>query len=776
MERKEFVQYDASDTTHFGASEVIQEELKYIRQRRGLPEKQTGNTSESPEEKKLRDELSGLALSGGGIRSASFGLGVMQALAHNGWLNKFDYLSTVSGGGYIGSSLSWLLSQKITHQTTPTGKPDITQFGVNKEDFPYGSYPMCGAQSEQRLAPDENEDSKQLEQGHTSERTKGKLLRYLRQQAKYLTPGDGITGLSLAAVLLRGALLSLFIYFGLIVLSFLSIFTILTHTPADLGLTLPLADLNLSLWVAIAFGITFIVMSFAYSIGAYIFSRKLKNAGTNYSTTKSAAYSQRQTFERIAGHMLGIIILFLVLGAVPLVDNALQEAFSSTTNTISDFEISGTKASDGSLQITGNIAAPTSETDEPSNFSTLIGALSTLFGALSGVMAFLKSGSGKKGRLPMGLVAAIGSAALWFGLLLIAYNISHKLWLAYSDYSYVCIWLVVAATIFIIGHFSNINYLSIHRYYRDRLMEAFMPDVDKALKGSIATRAVSKADKMPIHELCKQKDEAGQKAHPAPYHLINTNVVLESSLIPKFRGRGGDNFILSPYYCGSNATHWRRSDRFMGGRMTLPTAMAISGAAVNPSTGVGGQGATRQTLLSMLMGLLNIRLGYWTPNPTYPLPDKAVPNYFTPGLDEMLFRGNLNEKAEYVELTDGGHFENLALYELIRRRVRFIIVCDGAADPDFHFTDFANALEKIRTDFGTLIDCDCKKLQALVPKNRTDKNGEEVCGGIKTAEQGYLLSKIIYPDNSQGRLLYIKTTFFEKLSADLYGYKKSHPQ
>lgn len=47
------------------------------------------------------DDLSALCLSGGGIRSATFGLGVIQALARFGLLNRFHYLSTVSGGGYI---------------------------------------------------------------------------------------------------------------------------------------------------------------------------------------------------------------------------------------------------------------------------------------------------------------------------------------------------------------------------------------------------------------------------------------------------------------------------------------------------------------------------------------------------------------------------------------------------------------------------------------------------------------------------------------------------
>ena len=55
--------------------------------------------------------VSGLAISGGGIRSASFGLGVLQSLVANDRLKEIDYLSTVSGGGYIGSALTWALKQ-----------------------------------------------------------------------------------------------------------------------------------------------------------------------------------------------------------------------------------------------------------------------------------------------------------------------------------------------------------------------------------------------------------------------------------------------------------------------------------------------------------------------------------------------------------------------------------------------------------------------------------------------------------------------------------------
>lgn len=113
----------------------------------------------------------------------------------------------------------------------------------------------------------------------------------------------------------------------------------------------------------------------------------------------------------------------------------------------------------------------------------------------------------------------------------------------------------------------------------------------------------------------------------------------------------------------------------------------------------------------------------------------------------MFLRSQLNENAGYVQLTDGGHFENLAFYELIRRRARLIIVCDAGADPDLQFTDLANAMEKVRTDFGTLINCNCEGLQKLVPC------ASKASDNIACAVRGYLISEAIYPDNSKGRLL-----------------------
>ena len=67
-------------------------------------------------------------------------------------------------------------------------------------------------------------------------------------------------------------------------------------------------------------------------------------------------------------------------------------------------------------------------------------------------------------------------------------------------------------------------------------------------------------------------------------------------------------------------------------------------------------------------------------------------------------------------LSDGGHFENTGCYELIRRRVSFIVFSDAGQDPGYQFADFANLVRKARTDFGAEIE---------VVRRSSDKAREE---------------------------------------------------
>lgn len=208
--------YDPDDREFFGARGVIEKEWDYLQRR-----------PDRPKQYEDRKPWSGLAISGGGIRSASFSLGVLQTLARRELLSHFDYLSTVSGGGYIGTSLTWLLhrgwkldpshdkgEEELLRRLRDSGSPALEGFGIrfstDSKRFPYGTH---------------GPDAELKEGGGWAGAS---LLRYLRQRGNYLTPGQGINALALAAVVLRGILLNLSLLLPGLVLGFLLLLLVLT--------------------------------------------------------------------------------------------------------------------------------------------------------------------------------------------------------------------------------------------------------------------------------------------------------------------------------------------------------------------------------------------------------------------------------------------------------------------------------------------------------------------------------------------------------------------
>ncbi|HJP17917.1 MAG: hypothetical protein CMD96_06170 [Gammaproteobacteria bacterium] len=676
-----------------GESKKIREaELEnYIKDRR----KKTGVGEVNNES----SNLMGLALSGGGIRSATFSLGVMQALAKADILKKMDYLSTVSGGGYIGAALTWFLSKKMEDQR------DGKKYGLGPNNFPFGT------------------EDPSTDAGKSS----NNLLKYLRQHGMYLMPGKCINFLSLIAVILRGMFLNLLVWFPI---SVLVMFGLLHNVPDWITSNIPnhiyktlllLADhpaswFNLFLWLSFVIISVFLLICIIYSLLTGSIKKAIENNTTRYSF--------RRLFEKSSGcFFLNSFIALFVLGSLP----ELASLFN------------------GWIVKAG-------------------GPGSAFLGSISGIWAFVKSGENKEGAVPLGLIAPIGAFLFLYGLVLLSYQLA----VLYTDHN--SIWWVTPLLITLLclsvatGLFVNLNYISIHRYYRDRLMESFMPEIEMALKNE--TGKAKGADSATLNNLTLKGAPRG------PYHIVNTNVVIVDSDDRRRKIRGGDNFILSPLYCGSNSTGWKPTKDYMGGNMTLSTAVAISGAAANPNTGVGGSGVTRNKAVSILMALLNLRLGFWIRNPN---PEKnkwrSRPNHFDSARFEILPGKGYSEKRSFLQLSDGGHFENLGLYELIRRRLKLVIVCDGGADPEFSFSDLQIAIRRIETDFGTIIKFDNNnKLGRLIPKEDADYPK-----GAKLAMQGHIVGDIIYSDGSTGKLIFIKTTMIPDMSLKLMGYKGANP-
>jgi hypothetical protein len=125
-----------------------------------------------------------------------------------------------------------------------------------------------------------------------------------------------------------------------------------------------------------------------------------------------------------------------------------------------------------------------------------------------------------------------------------------------------------------------------------------------------------------------------------------------------------------------------------------------------------------------------------------------------------------SEDRGYVYLSDGGHFENLALYELVRRRCRFIIAGDSGADHEMTFGDLGNAIEKCRVDFGVDIEIDVENLRSDPATGR----GQWHCA------VGRIRYDKVDRDTPPGVLLYLKPSLTGDEPADLLRYKAEHPE
>ena len=671
-----FCRCDASESV---PQQVYVDEMQAIRARRAYMELPPPGDPEEVRGPTTKHGLNGLSISGGGIRSATFSLGVMQALAGQDVLKHMDYLSTVSGGGYSGSELTWAL-----YGEPETDDPELRAFvdSLNVRDgFPIGTQDPRRPRSAE---PD---------------RKRAALLGYLREHGKYLTPGKGVGVLSGLGVLVRGIVDNLILWVPLTACMFALVMIYgrrleVFHNLAPAG------------WVALGG----VAVGVVYSLGTF-FSRG----------NRGQRYWMRRAFEILARPYFVVLFVLLVLGTLHRIHAAVDDA---------------------------------------------VGALSPamiLSGVGAGVWTYLQSskGGGTKRKVPLGLVAVIGSILLIYGGVLGAFALAdhHQTALRSKEW---LVWAIIGGLV-LYGWLANTNYLSLHRFYRDRLMETFLPEIGRAIQGK--TGPSYPANKAPISAMWDEQRPRG------PYHLVNTNLVLVDSVLRKQRARGGENFILSPFYCGSDSTAWRRTKDFENDQMTLATAMAISGAAANPNAGVAGKGLTRNRLVSVLMALLNLRLGYWVCNPKKQRTWLHPPNHFRPGLYEVT--SGFKETSTWLQLSDGGHFENLALYELIRRRLKLIVVLDGGADPNFNFSDLQNASRRVAEDFGTrLVFTEEKPGDLAYSRTEISEGFPRYSGRVK---RGVVTGRIEYPGGEVGTLIYAKTTMVEGLSVETQGYKDGHP-
>jgi Patatin-like phospholipase len=753
-------------------------------------------------------ELLGLAFSGGGIRSATFNLGILQGLARRGLLPRFDYLSTVSGGGYIGSWLTtWI-------KRAQEGMEDEKGVAVKKDvndvaEALAGDYPT---QDEAEAAP----------------------IQFLRRYSNYLTPKLGLfSGDTLAAISIftRNLLLNL-----LILIPALAAGLLLPRiarlcmdglwpegsgaTPGyyslrlgGLFLLMAVIMITVNLWRlrkgaprqreacpfyaqpwAVKVFLVAPVVTAAWLLGPWLLS-SMAGAGldpcgifpcremSRWTQTDKTAWSMPAALGLLS--LTGILLVGVVAGRGFA---ALRAEWTSRVGgwllgcavawvvfcTIALYSVEYWKAA-----AHWERAGPWTGFWKTKEFWTGVITL-LLGGGASGVVAGSTSSSlhtqvSKSVRnLAIQLSPYVLVAAVLTALALGAERIFPAAdWI--SAWTLTLLAPALGLLALLLSWRIDVNAFSMHYFYRNRLARCYLGSSDPHRQPDPFTGFVPGGHTLRISDLLVDPPENGdiyraagkwQAPYYGPYQLVNTTINLVHGKQLAWQKRKAASFTLAPLYSGyfmdENCLGAFRPTRDYQGGMSLGTAMAISGAALTPNMGYHSSPP-----VAFLMSVLNVRLGWWLGNTRV---DSA---WYKPGPPLGLFYllcelfGVTDSERDYVYLSDGGHFENLGIYELVRRRCRYIIACDATADPHLGFGSLGNAIEKCRTDFGIDIEINVDAIR----RSETTSYSKAHCafGRIRydrLNSQG--------PRHPVGTLLYIKASLSGEEPADVTHYAEEH--
>jgi hypothetical protein len=311
-----------------------------------------------------------------------------------------------------------------------------------------------------------------------------------------------------------------------------------------------------------------------------------------------------------------------------------------------------------------------------------------------------------------------------------------------------------------LGWMADPNALSLHTFYKMRLVRAYLGASNKERrKQSHDIADPDPSDDVTLASLRNNSKLGG------PYHLVNATLNLVGGRDLITAQRSAASFVMGARYCGSLRTGFRPTDAYMRGALTLGAAVATSGAAVSPNMG----SATPSAALALLLGALNVRLGLWVPTPSrgsWPLPQTRLWPYYL--LRESL--SQTNDLGSYCYLTDGGHFDNTGLYSLIERGCRYIVLVDNGADPEACFADVGEAIRRCRIDFRAEIVLDTRIFR---PVDNATVAVHVVCGRIRY-DEGHLRRlgwTNVNGRQALGRLVWIKPIVLPTDSGDVRQYK-----
>jgi Patatin-like phospholipase len=639
------------------------------------------------------DTRLGISLSGGGVRSATFSLGVYQRLAEAGIFQRARYMSAVSGGSYLAAGLA------ISRALSAEGLQDATP------------HPWTRGSAEE-----------------------GRLRRNL----SYLAPG--VKGrIWLFANVLYGLILNLT---PLLLSAFLGgrvAGLLLREIYPGLGRT-DAVDWTAIPWVLVL-SAALVFLSICV-VGARRFQDKAPSRGR----------VKESTSERWVMLLISASLLVIVLGiALPALLHVLGRS-------ISDWFAEGLGIGDASWRLQ----------------RLLLGSFAVCFAlGLGGIAVWLF----RRRRLPW--LRAVLAAASGIGVLLVPFVLAAET-AAVRDVSLGADGPVLLGALLLILAFAVLAHnrrYSMHLFYRERLQEAFasrrVPHNDPNEDAPYAVVSIPYEEPVLLSDVAERN--AARSSPAFPELIVCAAVAARGTEVPNktwaasftFEGEASGNARLKLSACTKEV---ESGDWIGGGGLTLPALMAISGAAVSPLMG-------RFTLpaFRFLMAVLNIRLGVWIRNPNRPidetLPPRSQPlrrlwryivrGWWEPGAWYVLKEGLglADTDSRYIYVSDGGHWENLGLTELLRRRCTHIVVVDASGDPGLG--DIGRAIAVARAELGVEVRLDPRPTSP---------------GRAELAESPFAVGSFRYPDGQEGDIYYARSVLWESAPSDLHLFAaQEHP-
>jgi hypothetical protein len=329
-------------------------------------------------------------------------------------------------------------------------------------------------------------------------------------------------------------------------------------------------------------------------------------------------------------------------------------------------------------------------------------------------------------------------------------------------------YLAVLAGFAVFYFFADPDWWSIQPYYRGRLRYAY---ANRRAPG----RRVADFEQVPEKALADYREVR-------PELVVCAAMNVSGGGVPTRVGVPAYSFTFSPHeitfnqpagddgeaatYSSDTAWYGRVFQRWDTPRLAVMTAVGMSGAAVSPAMGRFNRGST-----GALLALANVRLGMWMPNPRYlgQVPGTGEASGRRPGFPRRRLNYLVKEVFgvhdlgdAYVYVTDGGHWENLGVVELLRRHCTEVFCFDSSGSMTDSFGTLADAITLAAQELGVTIDLGYEPLRALPAAGRLNRYVDRDCA----------VGLIHYPDGGRGLLWYAKASLTNDAPERLRAYKE----